>query len=143
MRFTPMTVCRTRTWPGPGGGRSTSTYSRTSGPPVWLKRMAFMACPYFVGRLTRPMAGRGRVREYRERDLLEMRLSQTRQNQVADVMQIRRNKDAQGTKLFGRFEQVGHHHGHHAGRRRRSYAAMGILQRQAWPRLAPRPCGSL
>ena len=36
MKFTPMAVWRTRTWPGPGAGRSTSSYDSTSGPPYTL-----------------------------------------------------------------------------------------------------------
>src|SRR5215472_13853760 len=31
-----------RTWPGPGCGSGRSTISRTSGPPNWLKRAAFI-----------------------------------------------------------------------------------------------------
>src|ERR1700685_1903051 len=31
-----------RTWPGPGCGSGRSTISRTSGPPKWLKRTAFI-----------------------------------------------------------------------------------------------------
>src|SRR5262249_14594752 len=31
-----------RTWPGPGCGSGRSTISRTSGPPNWLKRTAFI-----------------------------------------------------------------------------------------------------
>ncbi len=50
--------------------------------------------------------------------------SSTRQNQITDLMQIARNKDAQGAKLLGWFKQIGHHHGHHSSRRRRSYANM-------------------
>ena len=42
MKFTPMAVWRTRTWPGAGGGSSTSSNLRTSGPPVLSNRIAFM-----------------------------------------------------------------------------------------------------
>jgi len=58
-------------------------------------------------------------------------------------MQITRNKDAQSTKLLGWFKQIGHHYGHHASRRRRSYADMRVLQRQAQPGLDPQPFSSL
>src|SRR5580693_1489448 len=42
MKLTPVTIWRTRTWPGPGGGSSISSSARTSGPPGFENRMAFM-----------------------------------------------------------------------------------------------------
>src|SRR6202789_356002 len=42
MKLTPIAVWRTRTWPGAGGGKSTSTNFRTSGPPGCSKRIAFI-----------------------------------------------------------------------------------------------------
>src|SRR5215472_13579403 len=42
MKLTPMAVWRTRACPAEGSGRSTSCKERTSGPPGFEKRMAFM-----------------------------------------------------------------------------------------------------
>src|SRR5207248_753621 len=52
MKLTPTAVCRTRAWPGPGSPTSTSSHRRTSGPPVWYRRMAF-------GIAGTPLRGRG------------------------------------------------------------------------------------
>src|ERR1017187_10055955 len=40
--LTPAARTAIRTWPGPGCGSGRSTISRTSGPPNWLKRTAFI-----------------------------------------------------------------------------------------------------
>src|SRR5690242_2529938 len=45
MKLTPIAVLRTRTSPGPGFDTSTFSHFRTSGPPVWWKRVA---CAIFV-----------------------------------------------------------------------------------------------
>src|SRR5260370_42293197 len=42
MKLTPIASMRTRACPASGFGASTPTYSRTSGPPVRLTRIAFM-----------------------------------------------------------------------------------------------------
>src|SRR5690349_5737804 len=42
MKFTPTAVWRTRTSPLPGGGTVTSCSWRTSAPPTFSKRMAFV-----------------------------------------------------------------------------------------------------
>ena len=49
-------------------------------------------------------------------------------SQVA--MQIADNKGAEPPDFVGRFEEVRHHDRHHAGRRCRANAVVGILQRQ-------------
>src|SRR5262249_42896151 len=43
--LTPAAHTAIRTWPGPGCGSGRSTISRTSGPPNWLKRTAFIIRP--------------------------------------------------------------------------------------------------
>src|SRR5215831_13182536 len=43
--LTPAARTAIRTWPGPGCGSGRSTISRTSGPPNWLKRAAFIVRP--------------------------------------------------------------------------------------------------
>src|ERR1700690_865467 len=48
MKLTPMASSRTRAWPGPGFGVSTSTYSSTSGPPICETRIAFMVLDCIV-----------------------------------------------------------------------------------------------
>jgi hypothetical protein len=45
-------------------------------------------------------------------------------------MQITDNKGAEPSDFVGWFEEVGHHDRHHACRRRRSDAVVGILKRQ-------------
>src|SRR5688500_17603772 len=40
MKLTPTAVWRTRAWPPPGSPTVTASQFRTSGPPVWSKRMA-------------------------------------------------------------------------------------------------------
>src|SRR5580692_6427245 len=40
--LTPTARTAIRTWPGPGCGSGRSTICRTSGPPNWLKRTAFI-----------------------------------------------------------------------------------------------------
>ena len=42
----------------------------------------------------------------------------TRQNQIADLMEITSDKDAERANVLCWFKQVGHHYGHHASRRR-------------------------
>ena len=42
--LTPAARTAILTWPGPGCGSGRCTISRTSGPPNWLKRTAFIMC---------------------------------------------------------------------------------------------------
>src|SRR2546422_11363772 len=47
--LTPIACAFTSTSSGAGDGVGTSTYSRTSGPPVLARRIAFMRAPGSVG----------------------------------------------------------------------------------------------
>src|SRR5262245_17500380 len=49
MKFNPIAVLRTRTWPGPGSPTWTSSHRRLSGPPCsWMRTACGMECSFLV-----------------------------------------------------------------------------------------------
>src|SRR5438045_3720129 len=62
MKLTPIASMRTSASPRAGFGLSTSTYSSTSGPPVFETRIAFMGgndMPFVIAHVVQGNAGEG------------------------------------------------------------------------------------
>src|SRR5438309_2986311 len=64
MKLTPIAACFTRTSPARGGGRSISCSPRTSGPPGFEKRIAFIVRPPRSAQMLAEEGRRTVVREF-------------------------------------------------------------------------------
>lgn len=56
-----------------------------------------------------------------------------------DIVKTVGDSNAKGFHFFGRWQEVGHHHRHHAGRRSRTHAVMAVFQSEAILRRDTKP----
>src|SRR5262245_55268529 len=66
--LTPTALTRTTTWPGPALGSGTSSSFRTSGPPYWWMRIAFISESFRAVGIIEPGGSHWHNHQYEQTD---------------------------------------------------------------------------